>query len=95
MDADDTIRSLREALAASPNNTALRQLLGETLLAHGHYEAAETEFKAALKIDGQSQPLMLLLAKSYRTQGKFSAAAIAIKSPLVAVRGRFLCEIFS
>lgn len=79
MDADDTIRSLREALAASPNNTALRQLLGETLLAHGHYEAAETEFKAALKIDGQSQPLMLLLAKSYRTQGKFSAAAIVLE----------------
>ncbi|MGK0519039.1 MAG: transitional endoplasmic reticulum ATPase, partial [Planctomycetota bacterium] len=79
MDADDTIRSLREALAASPDNLALRQLLGETLLAHGHYEAAETEFKEALKLDGQSQALMLLLAKSYRTQGKFSAAAIVLE----------------
>jgi SpoVK/Ycf46/Vps4 family AAA+-type ATPase len=79
MDADDTIRSLREALAASPDNLALRQLLGETLLAHGHYEAAETEFKGALKLDGQSQALMLLLAKSYRTQGKFSAAAIVLE----------------
>ena len=79
MDADDTIRSLREALAASPDNIALRQLLGETLLAHGHYEDAETEFKAALKLDGQNQGLMLLLAKSYRAQGKSSAAAIVLE----------------
>lgn len=79
MDADDTIRSLRAALAASPDNLALRQLLGETLLAHGHYEDAESEFKAALKIDPHNQPLMLLLAKSYRTQGKSSAAAIVLE----------------
>ncbi|MFT4515086.1 MAG: transitional endoplasmic reticulum ATPase, partial [Planctomycetota bacterium] len=79
MDADNTIRSLREALAVSPDNTALRQLLGETLLAHGHHEDAETEFKAGLKIDGRNQAMMLLLAKSYRTQGKFSAAVIVLE----------------
>ena len=79
MDADDTIRSLREALAASPENIALRQLLGETLQAHGHYEDAETEFKAALKTDANNEAIMLLLAKSYRSQGKSSAAAIVLE----------------
>lgn len=79
MDADATIRSLRAALAVSPDNLALRQLLGETLLAHGHYEDAEAEFKAALQLDSQNQTLMLLLAKSYRTQGKLSAAAIVLE----------------
>ena len=33
MDADATIRSLREALAASPDNQPLRKLLAETLFA--------------------------------------------------------------
>jgi transitional endoplasmic reticulum ATPase len=79
MDADATIRSLREALVLSPENLAIRQLLSETLLAHGHYSDAEQECKAALQIDPHHQPLMLLLAKSYRSQGKLSAAAIVLE----------------
>src|SRR5690606_13641533 len=55
------------------------QLLCESLLAHGLYADSEEAFKAALKLDGHIQPLMLLLAKSYRAQGKFSAAAIVLE----------------
>ena len=79
MDPDATIRSLREALAQSPDNLALRRLLIETLLAHGRYADAEEEGKAALKHAPDDEPLMLLLAKAYRTQDKHSAAAIVLE----------------
>ncbi|MFN3243943.1 MAG: AAA family ATPase [Planctomycetota bacterium] len=79
MDADDTIRSLREALSQSPDNLALRKLLGETLLAHGHYADAEAECKTALKQQPDDEAFLLLLAKCYRSQGKQSAAAIVLE----------------
>ena len=79
MDADDTIRSLREALQASPDNEALCKLLIETLLAHGHYADAEAECKQSLQRSPNNDALMLLLAKSYRAQGKQSAAAIVLE----------------
>ena len=41
----ESIQALREALQASPNNAALRLLLADTLLNHGHGEAAEKEFR--------------------------------------------------
>lgn len=79
MDADATIHSLREALAASPNNLALRKLLAETLLAHGHYAEAESECKAALQSAPKDERLLLLLAKSFSVQGKQSAAVIVLE----------------
>jgi len=79
MDAEDTIRSLREALQQSPDNLSLRKLLSETLLAHGHYADAESELKEALKQKPNDEGFMLLLARSYRSQNKHSAAAIVLE----------------
>lgn len=79
MDPDDTIRSLREALQQSPDNAALRKLLVETQLAHGHYADAESECKAGLERAPDDQALMLLLARAYRSQGKQSAAAVVLE----------------
>ena len=79
MDAEDTIRSLREALQQSPDNLSLRKLLSETLLAHGHYADAESELKEALKQKPKDEGFMLLLARSYRSQDKHSAAAIVLE----------------
>jgi transitional endoplasmic reticulum ATPase len=79
MDADATIRSLREALAASPDNQPLRKLLAETLFAYGHYAAAEQEALAFLRAAPKDGAVGMLLARAYRAQGKDSAAAVVLE----------------
>jgi SpoVK/Ycf46/Vps4 family AAA+-type ATPase len=79
MDAEATIRSLRAALAASPDNQPLRQHLAETLFAYGHYADAETELLALLKLAPRAENAMLLLAKAYRAGGKDSAAHVVLE----------------
>ncbi|MCR9246647.1 MAG: AAA family ATPase [bacterium] len=79
MDADATIRSLRAALAATPDNGPLRQHLAETLFAYGHYADAETELLAFLKLEPKSEAGHLLLAKTYRAQDKNSAAHVVLE----------------
>ncbi|MBK8098472.1 MAG: AAA family ATPase [Planctomycetes bacterium] len=79
MDADATIRSLRQALLASPDNLPLRRLLADTLFAYGHYADAETEALAALRAAPRDDGLALLLARAYRAQGKNSAAVIVLE----------------
>lgn len=79
MDADATIRSLRAALAATPDNLPLRRLLAETLFAHGRYVEAETELVALLRLEPNVEATMLLLARTYRAQTKNSAAAVVLE----------------
>ncbi len=79
MDADATIRSLREALTATPANQPLRRLLAETLFAYGHYADAEKESLAFLRQEPKDEMVGILLAKSYRAQDKHSAAAIVLE----------------
>jgi transitional endoplasmic reticulum ATPase len=79
MDADATIRSLREALAASPTNLPLRRLLAETLFAYGHYADTERELLVLLRQEPKDEAAGLLLAKAYRAQGKHSPAAIVLE----------------
>lgn len=79
MDADATIRSLRDALAASPDNQPLRRLLAETLFAYGHYPAAEQEALAFLRAEPHHPAVGLLLARAYRAQNKSSAAAVLLE----------------
>jgi AAA+ superfamily predicted ATPase len=79
MDPDATIRSLRDALAASPDNVPLRRHLAETLFAHGRADQAEAELRALLKIDARDQPAKLLLARAYRAQNKNSAAHVVLE----------------
>jgi transitional endoplasmic reticulum ATPase len=79
MDADATIRSLREALQHSPGNTPLRRLLADTLFAYGHYADAEQELLLLLRAEPKDEPAGLLLARTYRAQGKHSPAAIVLE----------------
>jgi transitional endoplasmic reticulum ATPase len=86
MDAETTIRSLREALAASPDNTPLRRHLCETLCAYGHFVDAEQELLTLLRALPDDEAAMLLLARCYRAQDKRSAAAVVLER--LADRGR-------
>src|SRR5437667_6330825 len=45
---DDALQALREALRASPNNSALRLHFADTLLGRGHAEEAEREYREGL-----------------------------------------------
>lgn len=74
MAASDPVASLREALQHSPDNLPLRQLLAETLLAHGLAADAEVEFREALTKQPANASLKLGLAKAFQDQKKYSAA---------------------
>jgi transitional endoplasmic reticulum ATPase len=76
---DDAIQGLREALRASPNNMALRLLLGDTLLNHGHGGEAEKEFRDGLTQSPTSLPMKLGLARAFFQQGKQSHALVILE----------------
>jgi SpoVK/Ycf46/Vps4 family AAA+-type ATPase len=76
---DDAIQGLREALRTSPNNSALRLLLADALLNHGHGEEAEKEFREGLAQSPNSQPMKLGLARAFFQQGKQSHALVILE----------------
>jgi uncharacterized protein (TIGR02996 family) len=76
---DDAIQALREALRASPNNTALRLHFADTLLSHGHAEEAEKEFRTGLADSPNSLPMKLGLARAFFHQGKQSHALVILE----------------
>jgi SpoVK/Ycf46/Vps4 family AAA+-type ATPase len=76
---DDAIQALREALRASPNNSALRLLLADTLLSHGRGEEAEKEFREGLAQSPNSTPMKLGLARAFFQQGKHSHALVLLE----------------
>jgi len=76
---DEAIQALREALRASPNNTALRLLLADTLLNHGRGEEAEKEFRDGLADSPNSVPMKLGLARAFFQLGKHSHALVLLE----------------
>jgi len=76
---DETLQALREALRASPNNLALRQHLADTLMGRGRFEEAEKEYREALALAPNSNPLKLGLARAFHQQGKHSHALVIIE----------------
>jgi transitional endoplasmic reticulum ATPase len=76
---DDLIEGLRQALAATPRNTSLRQHLAEMLLQHGQPEAAIVELKTVLQHEERPESY-LLLAEAYQDIQKFSAALALLES---------------
>ena len=76
---DDALHALREALRASPNNTALRLHFADTLLAHGHAEEAEKEYREGLAQSPNSLPMKLGLARAFFQQGKQSHALVILE----------------
>lgn len=76
---DDAIQGLREALRASPHNSALRLLLADALLTHGYGEEAEREFREGLAQSPNSLPMKLGLARAFFQQGKQSHALVILE----------------
>jgi transitional endoplasmic reticulum ATPase len=76
---DEAIQGLREALRASPSNSALRLLLADTLLNHGHGDEAEKEFREGLAQSPNNLPMKLGLARAFFQQGKQSHALVILE----------------
>jgi len=76
---DEALNALREALRASPNNSALRLHFGEMLLTHGHAEEAEKEFREGVAQSPNSLPMKLGLARAFFQQGKHSHALVLLE----------------
>ena len=86
MPADPSqVDSLREALAHSPDNVPLRQLLAETLLQLARHDEAEKEFRTALAHAPRHKRLQLGLAQTFFAAGKFDECAVLIEALLKSV----------
>jgi tetratricopeptide (TPR) repeat protein len=68
------VKFYREALAASPREPDLHRALGRTLLDEQKYAAAETEFRAALKLDPHHLEAAKGLATSLYFQERYAEA---------------------
>ena len=91
---DEAINALREALRASPNNSALRLHFGEVLLTHGHGDEAEKELREGVAQFPNSLPMKLGLARAFFQQGKQSHALVLledlVKNPKAPARAFLL-----
>lgn len=77
--AEEAVRALREALRTSPNNSALRLHLADTLLASGRGAEAEQEYREGLAQSPNSEPMKLGLARAFFQQGKHSHALVIVE----------------
>lgn len=75
---DNTIDSLREALNLSPNNTPLRLLLADALLAHNRVEEAEVEYRILLQSSNDVN-VKLGLASTFFKKGNYSACNVVLE----------------
>lgn len=76
---DETIRALREALKVTPDNPRLRRHLAETLLAFGHADEAETEFRRVIAEAPGDSDAKLGLARVYLAQERASHAIVVLE----------------
>jgi AAA+ superfamily predicted ATPase len=76
---DDALEALREALRASPNNSALRLHFAETLLSRGYAEEAEKEFREGIARLPNSLPMKLGLARAFLQSGKRGQALVIVE----------------
>ena len=79
MSAEDTIRSLREALAVSPDNVPLRKHLAQSLMGMARFAEAESEFREALRRAPADEELKLGLARAFASNGKRSEALVILE----------------
>lgn len=79
---DDVLRTLREALAVSPDNLPLRQHFARMLLQLGRFEEAEREYREALALAPGNAEVKLGLAHTYEQQGKSSQAMVVLEDLL-------------
>ena len=86
--SDDRIDGLRQALAVSPENHALRLLLAETLLAAERPEEALAEYDALLAAEGLPPDALLEAGRTAAEVGRIDrAAAYADRAAATGVEG--------
>ncbi|MCU0723263.1 MAG: AAA family ATPase [Planctomycetes bacterium] len=82
--SEDLVRSLREALRATPDNAALRRCLAEALAGLGRLDQAEAEFRRALALAPKDEALQVGLADLFFRRGEDSKALVIVESLLKA-----------
>ncbi len=80
--SEDLVKSLREALKTSPENTPLRRCLAEALAGLGRLDEAESEFRRALAHDPNDNLVRIGLADVFFREGEDSKALVIIESLL-------------
>lgn len=76
---EETVRALREALQASPDNVALRRHLAEVLMGFGRADEAEREFRQAIALSPTDHGLKVSLAKCYLRLERSSHAVVVFE----------------
>jgi len=79
---DQEIEGLKRALAASPDNDVLRQLLADTLAAKGRLDEAEAECRAILGRDPDRYEAQLGLARIFALQFREGEAIVLLEELL-------------
>lgn len=79
LNADDSLKAIREAARLSPENLPLRRHLADLLLQSGRPEEAEQEYRAALNLSPTDQFLKIGLASAFYQQGKNSEALVVLE----------------
>src|SRR5262249_34090907 len=72
--SEQAVRALRDALKLSPDNLPLRQHLAEVLMGLARFAEAEQEYRQALALAPDSQPITLGWGGPFYQQGKTSRA---------------------
>ncbi len=79
-DIETTLKALREAVQLAPDNIALAEHFGKTLLAMTRYEEAEQHFKTMLNRHPQSASIKVLMADTFYRQNKNSHALVIVET---------------
>jgi tetratricopeptide (TPR) repeat protein len=81
--ADKRLEAAYEAYVTRwPDNPAIRREYGMLLLRGGSFSRAASQFEALLAWDGKNARLRRVLALAYRKDGRFTEAAVLLKSLL-------------
>jgi transitional endoplasmic reticulum ATPase len=83
---DDSVRALRAALAAGPENPVLRRLLASLLSELGRHDEAATELRLAVGKLPDDVELRLDLARCYGAAGKASHGIVVLEALQAAGR---------
>lgn len=81
MNENPLIKTLRDAVALSPDNLPLRRHFANTLLDHGHFADAETKFRVAATLDPSGNARLEIaegLAHALAEQGKHDEAPASL-----------------
>ena len=75
-DMDETLKNLKQAVALSPDNAALRKVYAKELYNHQYYQEAADEYKAVIRLLPGDENAQLMLARCFWVLERPSAAAV-------------------